>query len=113
MLGGAILKGLIRIARAIGRWVIEHFAEKGLAMLIGYMDGKVGDFRRRLARAKRERRKAWLRGRIRRWTAAIAWLRKYAMGVAQDAVREACRSSEALREIPVVSPCESEPRAAA
>jgi hypothetical protein len=108
--GAAALRALIRIARAIGRWIVEHLLEHGREMLIGYMVGKVGDFRRRLARAKRPRRKTWLTGRIRRWNAAIAWLRKNAAEVTRDAVKSACASSAALRGLPVVSPCEVEPR---
>lgn len=70
----AIRTGLLNLARKIGRWVLEHLLSRGLSMLLGYMGGKVGEFERRFARARTPRRKAWLRGRIRRWRTAIAWL---------------------------------------
>ena len=69
-----LLRGLRRIARAIGRWLLRHLVERGVARLVGYLDGKIGDFKRRRARARTQRRKRWLTGRIRRWSAAMNWL---------------------------------------
>jgi hypothetical protein len=38
------------------------------------MDGKIDDFKRRRGRARSDRRRKWLAGRIRRWTRALRWL---------------------------------------
>ncbi len=73
-MNGAIRKALLRFARRIGRWIIEHLARRGAVMLRGYMGGKIDDFRRRLKSAQTERRRIWLRGRIRRWSAVLRWL---------------------------------------
>lgn len=67
-------KGLIRIARAIGRWILRRLIRKGIDLVVGYMDGKIDDFQRRKGRARTQRRVRWLAGRIRRWKAALRWL---------------------------------------
>ena len=72
----AIRTGLLNLARRIGSWILRHLAAHGIDMLLGYMNGKICDFRRRLARAKTDRRKTWLAGRIRRWSRAMLWLKK-------------------------------------
>lgn len=84
----AIRMGLIAWAKKIGRWLLQHLAAHGLDLLRGYMNGKIGDFKRRLARAKTDRRKAWLRGRIRRWTAALRWLTEKRMDILGIATHE-------------------------
>jgi hypothetical protein len=70
-----IRSGLISIARKLGRWILRRIIARGLDLTIGYLDGKIDDFGRRRARAKTARRKRWLAGRIRRWRAALSWLR--------------------------------------
>jgi hypothetical protein len=71
----AIRTGLINLARRIGSWILRHLAAHGIDLLLGYMNGKIGDFCRRQARARTARRMTWLAGRIRRWQAAVAWLK--------------------------------------
>lgn len=73
----AVRAGIVSLAKAIGRWIVEFLAEHGVDILIGYMIGKVSDFRRRLARAVSQRRRRWLTGRISRWTLAVEWLREH------------------------------------
>lgn len=80
-------RGLIRIARAIGRWILRRIIAKGIDRLVGYMDGKIDDFERRLGRAKTERRTRWLTGRIRRWTNALAWLERRRAAISAKLVR--------------------------
>ena len=72
-----MLKDLKKLIIAIGRWILRRIVQRGRVALINYMEGKVDDFERRLAKAKTPRRKKWLRGRIRRWNAVIAWLKKF------------------------------------
>lgn len=104
----SLTNALLRIARAIGRWVLEHLVHRGVVMLLGYMTGKIDDFRRRLGRARNPSVARWLRGRIRRWQRAVRVLRdfeKAMMGLPgheADVLREAER-----RGIPVVAPGES------
>lgn len=106
-----IVKVLIRIALRIGRWVLEHAARKGLARLIGYMDGKADDFERRLARAKTARRKRWLRGRIKRWRDAVNWLIANAPELGAKVLENVC-ALPAAKKLPLVAACESERNAA-
>lgn len=98
-----MLKGLINLAKKIGRWIAEHMAEHGVLMLIGYMNGKIGDFKRRIARIKKftkkigkaaARRIAWLEFRIRNWTAAVAWLKANTKSLSQTAVKAALKTAE-------------------
>lgn len=84
----AIRMGLIAWAKKIGRWLIERLAKTAVVHLIGYIRGKIDDFSRRRARAKTERRKRWLLGRMRRWTAAANWLQDNLAGLGQCALAE-------------------------
>lgn len=70
------MKQLGQILLQIGRWILRRIIKNGRLWIIHYMQGKVEDFGRRLARAKTARRKKWLRGRIERWSKVIAWMLK-------------------------------------
>lgn len=105
MTHAAIIAALIRFARKIGRWILRKLLEIGALWLEGYLVGKISDFRRRLARAKTERRKKWLRGRIRRWSAAYDWIDLNAHELDDDVVREA---DDAASLIPMVAAAERE-----
>lgn len=70
----ALKNGLLAWAKRIGRWIIERLSRFAANALAHYMLGKVDDFRRRLAKAKTERRREWLKGRIARWNRAANWL---------------------------------------
>lgn len=87
-----IRDGLIRIARALGRWILRQLIRRGIELVLGYMDGKIDDFKRRRARARCEHRRRWLAGRIRRWSAAFRWLdrqrRKITRRIVEAADRE-------------------------
>ncbi len=100
-----IISALIRFARAIGRWLLKFAAEHGATWLAGYMVGRIGDFGRRLARAKTRRRKAWLRGRIDRWQVALAWLKEHGSEAARDVIDEADRMAESWA-LPMVAATE-------
>jgi hypothetical protein len=102
----AIRTGLLNLARRIGSWILRHLAAHGIDMLLGYLNGKIGDFRRRLARAKTERRKAWLTGRIRRWCAAMSWLqrkREQLIGTVMTEYSELADHAEKKLGLPVVA----------
>lgn len=71
------MKDLKKLIGEIGRWILQRIIKHGRVALIHYMEGKVGDFARRLAKAKTPRRRRWLRGRIKRWNAVTAWLTKH------------------------------------
>ncbi len=101
----SILVALIRIARAIGRWVLRMAAKHGGSALLGYMVGKVDDFRRRLDRSKADRRREWLRGRIARWTAAIRWLRANGSRLADNVIK-AADDAAAKASLPMVAEAE-------
>lgn len=74
----------------LGRWILDRWSRKGLDRLRYYMDDKIEDFERKLARvsARRKRMKnkrgaryevenwrlLWLRSRIKRWKLALRWL---------------------------------------
>lgn len=100
----SLTTAILRIARAIGRWVLERLVARGLEILLGYMAGKVDDFCLRLSRTKSPQRRAWLRGRIRRWRKAIEVLlefRRQLPGREKDLLREAERQA-----VPIVAPGE-------
>jgi hypothetical protein len=99
---------LIELAIQIGRWILEHAAKKGLARLIGYMDGKVDEFGRRLKRARTARRKRWLSGRIERWTAAVKWMIANGPRLGAEALAAVCKLPEVQR-LPIVAACEAKP----
>lgn len=71
-----IRRGLIRIATALGRWILRRVSRRGIERVLGYMDGKIEDFKRRLRRARADWRIRWLRGRIKRWQLAMRWLER-------------------------------------
>lgn len=62
----ALRPGLLRLARRIGTWLIKRLAKWVATKLIVYMQLRIDDWKQRKVQPK---------GRIRRWTAAIAWLR--------------------------------------
>jgi len=62
-----IRAGLLRWARRIGTWLVRRLAKWVATKLITYMELRVADW---------AERKKWP-GRRRRWTAAIAWLKKH------------------------------------
>ena len=104
----AITGALIRLARRIGRWILEHLAERGIVMLRGYMGGKIGDFRRRLAKTKTNRRRLWLAGRINRWSRALRWLEAHTgdlVSCAGTEFTELARAQE-RKGVPIVAECE-------
>lgn len=102
-----ILAALWKIFRgflvAIGRWLLTFARRHGLTRLVGYMLGKVDDFGRRWKRAKTDRRRRWLRGRIRRWTRAAAWLTDHAHELHADALEQWEKLAE---RIPMTAPAE-------
>lgn len=106
MTHAAIIAALIRFARKIGRWILRKLLEIGGNWLCGYMAGKIDDFRRRLASPRRtERRKRRLRGRIRRWSAALAWIEQNQHDIGDDIVEAA---DAAAGKIPMVAAAERE-----
>lgn len=104
-----LLEALVRIAARIGRWMLEHARDRGLTMLLGYMQGKIGDFERRRQRARTKRRVAWLTGRIERWRKAVAWLTDNAKALTSKALAAACELPAAKR-LPLVATEEICPR---
>jgi hypothetical protein len=103
-----LVLALIDLAVQLGRWILERLAKRGFSKLIGYMDGKIDDFARRLARARTNRRKRWLRGRIDRWTRAMAWLEANSSKAAKRTIDEVCKLPEVQR-LPLKSACEVRP----
>lgn len=81
-----IRAGLIRYARAIGRWILRRIVQRGVDLVLGYLDGKIDDFKRRRGRARRDRRRKWLAGRIRRWSAAYRWLARHRRSITRRVV---------------------------
>ena len=102
---------LLDLAVRIGRWLVKRLAKWAISHVVGYMKGKVEDFRRRIARAKTVRRRKWLRGRIARWTKAADWIERNAMAKLEDAAHEVCKLP-AFRKLPEVASCEKITRAA-
>ena len=73
----------------IGQWLMQFLWSRGRTKLIGYMEGRVDVFLRRIRRLKRRNnppawRIRWLNSRVMRWRAAIRWL----ASKAADAIKE-------------------------
>lgn len=100
-----LVTALLDLAVRIGRWLVRRLAKWAVSHVVGYMLGKVEDFKRRLARAKIPRRKTWLRGRIARWTKAADWIERNALAKLEDAAHEVCRLP-VFRKLPEVASCE-------
>lgn len=103
-----IINGLINIARRIGRWIVQRLAKTAITKLIGYMEGKIEDFGRRLSKARTDNRKSWLRGRIKRWQAAVAWLTSHSSSIALCTAKQLSEIDSTIKAkgIPVVAECE-------
>lgn len=101
-------EAIIKFAKKIGRWIVEHLVKRGAEMLRGYMLGKIEDFRRRRAKTTRPRRKRWLDGRIRRWSAVAKWLGEKAGALAQCTGQQFDELTAAaeLQRVPTVARCE-------
>jgi hypothetical protein len=102
----AIATELIRIARSIGRWILERLLKVAGRRLGYYMLERAEVFARRLKRAKAERRKKWLRGRIARWKKAGAWLITWAEDVSKCIANEADALAAKAAGLPLQAKCE-------
>lgn len=100
-----IAAGLLDIAIRIGKWLVRRLAKWVKGHVVGYMLGKVDDFKRRLARAKTDRRRKWLKGRISRWLKAARWLEERSGVFVHDAAAEVCKLP-AFAKLPEVAKCE-------
>lgn len=100
-----LVAGLIDIAIRLGRWIVRRLAKWALSHVVGYMLGKVDDMKRRIARAKTDRRRKWLRGRVARWTKAAKWIEANALKKLGEAAKEACKLP-AFAKLPEVARCE-------
>jgi hypothetical protein len=113
MNSSALWKVFARILRAIGRWIIGVARRRGIPFLVDYMQERIGVFQKRIAKtkgssARAKRRRAWLRGRIRRWTRAANWLVGQSVELHQAAL---CEFEKLAAKIPEESPLEREPKA--
>jgi hypothetical protein len=98
---------LIGIARRIGRWVLERLLKVAGRRLGFYMLERTEVFAKRLKRAKTERRKKWLRGRIRRWTKAGEFLIAWSTDVATCIATEADAIMAKAAGLPRIAKCET------
>lgn len=110
---GTFIAWLIKVGLRIGRWLIEWLAEELPILIIGYMRGRARVFGRRLARARSDRRKRWLRGRITRWTAVANEIAEREREIERAAERGADWLEDAVcKRIPFHVSCERYRRAA-
>jgi hypothetical protein len=99
----ALIVSLVTIALRIGRWLVQRLSARGATWMQHYMEGKVEDFGRRLARAKMKWRIQFLKGRIARWNRAIAWLKANAKRVTKQ-VADGAEKRLIAKKIPIVAP---------
>ena len=97
---------LIGIARRIGRWILERLLKVAGRRLGFYMLERTEVFARRLKRAKTERRKRWLRGRIKRWEKAGEFLIAWSNDVSKCIVSEADAIMAKAAGLPRIAKCE-------
>lgn len=101
-----IKNGLLKWAMAIGRRLLRWLATKAISALVMWMRKHVEVFRQRRERAKTDRRRAWLDGRIKRWLAASAWLWRHNVALGKCAVGEFDALAKDAKHIPLVADCE-------
>jgi hypothetical protein len=97
---------IIAIARRIGRWILERLLKVAGRRLGFYMLERTEVFAERLKRAKTERRKRWLRGRIKRWEKAGAWLLANSDDVSKCISEEADTLIAKSKGLPLYAKCE-------
>jgi hypothetical protein len=83
----ALWRPLKRVLLLVGRWLIRRIATKGVDRVSYFMELRIETFQGRRARARSERRKAWLTGRISRWRKALAWVQRQARAHLQLAAK--------------------------
>lgn len=99
---------LIGIARRIGRWILSSVIKSGATRLGWYLIERAeGVFAKRLKRAKTERRRRWLKGRISRWKKAGAWLIAWASDVAKCVATEIDTLVAKSQGLPLAAKCET------
>lgn len=118
-----IVNGLIKLAIALGKWILDVASRRGGKWLSEYLDERADSvFANRLYRAREryaksrtilvkrrwERRIEWLVGRIARWKAAAKWLRAKAAQLDDAAIKAAC-SLPQVKALPLSAACEEEP----
>lgn len=101
-----IKQGLLKWAMAIGRRLLRWLAKTAIRKLVAWMRKHVGVFRERRERARTNRRREWLDGRIKRWTLAAAWLEKHSVTLGKCAVGEFDALAKDVKHIPLVADCE-------
>lgn len=98
---------LIGIARRIGRWLLNSVIKSGATRLGYYLIERAeGVFTKRLKRAKTERRRKWLKGRIARWKKAGHWLVAWASDVAKCVTSEIDTLIAKSQGLPLYARCE-------
>lgn len=103
---------LISLARRIGKWILQRVIQRGAVRLGHYMLERVDVFRRRLKTAKTDRRKRWLRGRIKRWERGGSWLLAWAEPVGDCVATEIDTLIAKTKGLPTIAACEKLGRAA-
>lgn len=94
-----LVRGLIRIARALGRWILRRLIRRGIDLVLGYLDGKIEDFQRRKGRARSDLRRRWLAGRVRRWRNVFRWLASQRRRITRRLVETVDRGVSQLAEV--------------
>lgn len=101
---------LVDIAIRIGRWLLQRLARWAISHVIGYMRGKIEDFKRRRANPKiADWRREFLAGRIQRWTKAVRWIERHSLAFLNEQSRNLCKLPE-VRKLPLRAACEVERR---
>jgi hypothetical protein len=102
-----IALALIDIGRRIARWVVERIIKVGARRIGYYLLERAEAFRIRLKRAKTERAKKRLRGKIRRREKAGTWLVEWAVRIGQCVATETDALVAAAAKLPRVAKCEA------
>ena len=103
-----IRDGLIKLAKRVGKWLLEKLAKLLAHLFRGYVAGKIDDFKRRKKNTRTARKRARLDGKIRRWTAILRWMDEHIDDVAActgEQFDELAKAAE-LRRVPMVARCE-------
>lgn len=103
----AVVRGLIYMAKRVGRWLLRRLADHGSVKVQAFVEIRIAAFKRKLKRARtkggRKLRRIQIRWRVR----LLAWLKRNQRKHTAAVVRIADRGVDALgRKVPWDHPAE-------
>lgn len=103
----AVVRGLIAMAKRVGRWLIKWLARHGSKKVQAFVEVRISTFRRRLERARTKAGRRLRRRQIAWRVKLLAWLKRNQRKHTAAVVKIADRGVDALgRKVPWDHPAE-------